>query len=157
MRSGKRIGIDVGKERIGVALSDTDGILASPIATVPHNHADIRIITKHIKNNNALEVIIGRPTNMDGSQGEMVHYVTSWAQKLARRIAPVPIRLFDERLSSAQAHKVLDVNGRKKCDHTSVVDQVAAVLILQSALEYESTTGLPPGTPLNETIVSEND
>ncbi len=152
MRPGVRIGVDVGKVRVGVARSDAAGILATPYETLRAGRGDLNAVAKLVREMDALEVIVGLPLNMDGTEGPSAKAARKWARRLFRRIAPVEVRMLDERLSSVQAHRQLHDSGRKEIDHRSVVDQVAAVIILESALEHERTSGQPPGQPVGPSV-----
>lgn len=145
MRRGKRLGVDVGEARVGVASCDPDAILASPVATLKRGQSDIRKVSKMVREENIIEVIVGLPLNMDGTEGISARHARVWAGKLARRIAPVSVRLVDERLSTVAAHAQLSAAGRDSRTHRSVVDQVAATVILETALEMERRRNEAPG------------
>ncbi|MEW6870323.1 Holliday junction resolvase RuvX [Trueperella pyogenes] len=144
MRKGVRFGVDVGAARIGVARSDSSGILATPVATLRAGKGDIDAVAKMVREADALEVIVGLPLNMDGTQGKSAFIAKKWARRLSRRIYPVPVRMLDERLTTVQAHRQLHDAGRKEISHRAVVDQAAAVIILESALEQERVSGRLP-------------
>lgn len=144
MRIGIRFGVDVGGARIGVARSDSAGILATPVATVRSGRGDVDAVAKMVREADALEVIVGLPLNMDGSEGKSARIARAWARRLARRISPVAVRMQDERLSTVQAHRQLQEAGRREITHRHVVDQAAAVIILESALEQERVSGRVP-------------
>ncbi|MGV4302716.1 Holliday junction resolvase RuvX [Trueperella pyogenes] len=144
MRKGVRFGVDVGDARIGVARSDSSGILATPVATLRAGKGDIDAVAKMVREAAALEVIVGLPLNMDGTQGKSAFIAKKWARRLSRRIYPVPVRMLDERLTTVQAHRQLHDAGRKEISHRAVVDQAAAVIILESALEQERVSGRLP-------------
>lgn len=144
MRKGVRFGVDVGAARIGVARSDSSGILATPVATLRAGKGDIDAVAKMVREAAALEVIVGLPLNMDGTQGKSAFIAKKWARRLSRRIYPVPVRMLDERLTTVQAHRQLHDAGRKEISHRAVVDQAAAVIILESALEQERVSGRLP-------------
>lgn len=144
MRKGVRFGVDVGDARIGVARSDSSGILATPVATLRAGKGDIDAVAKMVREADALEVIVGLPLNMDGTQGKSAFIAKKWARRLSRRIYPVPVRMLDERLTTVQAHRQLHDAGRKEISHRAVVDQAAAVIILESALEQERVSGRLP-------------
>ncbi|MGO1591409.1 MAG: Holliday junction resolvase RuvX [Ancrocorticia sp.] len=145
MRPGKRLSIDVGQARVGVATCDPDAILATPVTTLARNGSDIRLAAKMVKEQGIIEVIVGLPFNMDGTEGASARHARSWAGKLAKKVTPVPVRLVDERLSTVTAHAQLSESGRGSRTHRSVVDQAAAIVILESALEFERRTGNEPG------------
>ncbi|WP_124039412.1 Holliday junction resolvase RuvX [Neoactinobaculum massilliense] len=148
MRKGVRIGVDVGGARTGVAVSDPDGIMATPRATLHADGSDVRRVAKWTRELDAMEVVVGLPLNMDGSAGPSAQKAWAWARKLARKIAPVPVRMMDERLSTVTAHQYLRESGVPSRRHRQVVDQQAAVIILDTALEQERSTGAAPGRPL---------
>jgi putative Holliday junction resolvase len=152
MRRGVRLGIDPGDARIGVARSDRSGMLATPVETVRRGQGDLRRIGELVTEHEAVEVVVGLPRSLSGREGPASTKVRAFAARLARRVAPVPVRLSDERLTTVSAEAMLRDRGRKGTDRRSVVDQAAAVLILQHALDTERATGNPPGE-----IVKEND
>ena len=142
MRRGRRIGVDVGDVRVGVAQCDPDGILATPVATYRRDGSDIRRVAKLVREGDAIEVIVGLPLNMDGSEGGAAAKARAWARKLARRIAPVGVRMVDERLTTVAALTEAGRENRRKRD---IVDQADASIILNTALETERRTGRAPG------------
>jgi len=148
MRSGIRLGIDVGNVRIGVAVSDPGGVLATPVATIERDAdfgADQRVIAAAVLEREALEVVVGLPRSLSGGEGPAARGVRAYATALAARISPTPVRLIDERLTTIVAHRQLRDSGVAGRDQRAVVDQAAAVLILQAALDVEKSSGLPPG------------
>ncbi|NLI03833.1 MAG: Holliday junction resolvase RuvX [Actinomycetaceae bacterium] len=148
MRPGARVGVDVGGARVGVAYCDNNGILASPFATLKRNVNDLSGVAELVDTLQAIEVIVGLPLNMDGTEGKSAKEARRWARRLARWIDPIPVRLVDERLTTVSAHRVLHEAGRKEISHRDVVDQASAVIILDNALDYERNTGSPPGQPV---------
>ncbi|MFN8047200.1 MAG: Holliday junction resolvase RuvX [Ancrocorticia sp.] len=145
MRRGKRLGVDVGEARVGVASCDPDAILATPVVTLKRGQSDLRKVAKMVRDDDIMEVIVGLPLNMDGTEGISARHARVWAGKLARRIAPVSVRLVDERLSTVAAHAQLSAAGRDSRTHRRVVDQVAATVILDTALEMERRRDEAPG------------
>ncbi|RDG38716.1 Holliday junction resolvase RuvX [Streptomyces corynorhini] len=154
MRRGRRLAIDVGDARIGVASCDPDGILATPVETVPGRdvpaaHRRLRqIVTEY----EPIEVLIGLPRSLNGGEGPAAAKVRAFAQEVARGIAPLPVRLVDERMSTVTASQGLRASGVKSKKGRSVIDQVAAIVILQSALEAERVSGNPPGESVEVVI-----
>ncbi|UGY90384.1 Holliday junction resolvase RuvX [Streptomyces gobiensis] len=147
MRRGRRLAVDVGDARIGVASSDPDGLLATPVETVPGRDipAAQRRLAELVAEYEPLEVVIGLPRSLNGREGPAAAKVRAFAQETAQRIAPVPVRLVDERMSTvtaAQSMRASGVNARKG---RARIDQAAAVVILQSTLETERVSGQPPG------------
>ena len=150
MRTGVRLGIDPGDARIGVARSDPSGFLASPVETVRRGRGDLRRIAQILEESEAMEVVVGLPRSLSGGEGPAAVKTREFARTLSRRVAPVPVRLCDERLTTVSAEAMLRDRGRKGSDRRSVVDQAAAVLILQHALDTERATGHPPGEIVEE-------
>jgi putative pre-16S rRNA nuclease len=155
LRHGVRLGIDPGDARIGVARSDPTGFLATPVETVRRGKGDLARITAILAEENAsstvIEVVMGLPRSLSGGEGPAAVKVREFAATLARRVAPVPVRLVDERMTTVSAEAMLRDRGRKGGDRRAVVDQVAAVLILQHALDTERATGTAPGEIVEET------
>ena len=145
MRTGVRIGIDPGDARIGVARSDPTGFLATPVETVRRGRGDLRRIGEIVAEGEAVEVVVGLPRSLKGSEGPAAAKVREFAASLARRVAPVPVRLCDERLTTVSAESILRESGRHGAKRRAVVDQAAAVLILQTALDTERASGSAPG------------
>ncbi|WP_069814094.1 Holliday junction resolvase RuvX [Streptomyces sp. TP-A0874] len=146
-RRGRRLGIDVGDVRIGVASCDPDGILATPVETVPGRDAPAarRRLAALVEEYEPIEVVVGLPRSLNGREGPAAAKVRDFARLLAAAVAPVPVRLVDERMSTVTAAQGLRAAGRNARKGRSVVDQAAAVIILQNALEAERSSGEPPG------------
>jgi putative holliday junction resolvase len=151
MRSGVRLGLDPGDARIGVARCDPTGFLATPVETVRRGRGDLARLARLVAEEGAVEVVVGLPRSLSGGEGPAAAKVRDFAAALARRIAPVAVRLYDERLTTVSAEAMLRDRGRKGAKRRAVVDQAAAVLILQQALDRERTTGEPPGEIVEET------
>ena len=145
MRSGVRLGIDPGDARIGVARSDPSGFLASPVETVRRGKGDLARIARLARDDEAVEIVVGLPRSLSGGEGPAAGKTREFAARLAARVSPVPVRLVDERLTTVSAEAMLRDRGRKGQQRRAVVDQAAAVLILQHALDTERSTGSPPG------------
>ncbi len=148
MRHGVRLGIDPGDARIGVARSDPSGFLATPVETVRRGRGDLARLARLVREAEAVEVLVGLPRSLSGGEGPAALKVRDFAGRLAARVAPVPVRLVDERLTTISAEAMLRDRGKKGQQRRAVVDQAAAVLILQHALDTERSTGLPPGEPV---------
>lgn len=151
MRHGVRLGIDPGDARIGVARSDPSGFLATPVETVRRGRGDLARIAAIAAEDDAVEVVVGLPRSLSGREGPAAVKVREFAAALARRIAPVPVRLVDERMTTVSAEAMLRDRGRTGGKRRAVVDQAAAVLILQHALDTERATGAAPGEIVEET------
>ena len=144
-----RLGVDVGAVRIGVAVSDPRGLVATPVETVlrqPAGAGDVERIAAIAAELDAVEVVVGLPTSMSGREGPAAAAVRTYANTLAAWLAPLPVRLVDERLTTVSATRELRHAGIGQRKGRPVVDQVAASIILQSALDIERGTGAPPGT-----------
>lgn len=131
-----------------MARSDPSGFLATPVETVKRGRGDlqrIRAIAAEIaEESTLLEVVVGLPRSLKGGENPATEKVRAFAAQLARRLS-VPVRLVDERLTTVSAESMLRDMGRKGQDRRSVVDQAAAVMILQHALDTERTSGRVPG------------
>jgi putative holliday junction resolvase len=137
---GRRLGIDVGSVRIGVAVSDPDGILATPVETVARDRR--KNSDKHVRRLKALvdelgvvEVVVGLPRTLADRSGSAAQDAIRLADRLAARIAPTPVRLADERLTTVAAQRSLREAGVRAKGQRSVIDQAAAVGILQNWLD----------------------
>ncbi|WP_331282904.1 Holliday junction resolvase RuvX [Kineosporia mesophila] len=151
MRPGVRLGVDVGSVRVGLSLSDGAGLLATPLETVQvveGSNAHYERIALLVTELSVCEVIVGLPRSLSGAEGAAAGLARAYSVEVARRVAPVPVRLVDERLSTVTAHQRLREAGVKGRKRRPVVDQAAAVVILQSALDGERSSGRPPGSPV---------
>jgi putative holliday junction resolvase len=149
-RPGVRLGIDVGSVRVGVAASDPAGSLATPIETLRRpadaaNRPDLARIAALVAERGAVEVVVGLPLSLSGARGAAAHTAFAYAQEVASVVSPIPVRVVDERLSTVTAHGQLQAAGVRSRAGRAVVDQAAAVVILQSALDGERSTGAAPG------------
>ena len=146
----RRIGVDVGAVRVGVAESDPDGMLATPVETVlrDDSEGDLGRLAALVIERAAQVVYVGLPRSLDGTEGTAARLAREYAAALAPLVAPARVRLVDERLTTVQSHRQLQASGRRSREHRAVVDQVAAVLILQAALDSERATGQEPGEHL---------
>ena len=145
MRPGVRVGVDVGSVRVGVATCDPDGVLATPVATVRRGTGDLQRLANIVADHHAIEVVVGLPMSLSGGEGPAAATVRQFARGLAGRVAPCPVRLVDERLSTVAATKGMRERGISAKDSRAAIDQAAAVVILQSALDAERGGGRPPG------------
>jgi putative Holliday junction resolvase len=135
---GRRaLGLDLGSRRIGVALSDSDGVLATPYEVIPRqgderrDHARIVELADEV---GAAVVVVGLPLSLDGSAGPAARATMSEVARLAE-VAGRPVETFDERLSTVSAHRSLRANGVGGRARRRVVDQVAAAVMLQAWLD----------------------
>jgi putative Holliday junction resolvase len=174
-RVGVRLGVDVGSVRIGVATCDPAGLIATPLETVRRGRGDLDRLADLVAERAAVEVVVGLPTTLAGRHGPAAAAAEAFATALAARLAAepldrtpppaertgpgepgepgdpgdsggsVPVRLVDERLSTVGAQRDLRASGVDTRTGRSVVDQAAAVIILQTALDTERTSGTAPG------------
>ncbi|MDJ1371055.1 Holliday junction resolvase RuvX [Gulosibacter molinativorax] len=147
MRRGIRFGVDVGKARIGIARSDPDGLLAVPLETVKRDlegDGHVRRIVELVEEYEAFELIVGHPLNMRGESTPSTEDAVGVAQALAA-IVGVPVRLLDERLTTVSAAKQFRAAGKQASRSRQVIDQAAAVVLLQDALDRERQHDQPPG------------
>ena len=145
-RRGVRLGVDVGKARVGVARCDPDGLLATPVETVPRDEAAVARVLALADEYGAMEILIGLPLNLRGEETASTTDAKEFAGAVAAA-SDLSVRLVDERLSTVSAHAALRQSGRSQRSSRSIVDQVAAVVLLQQALEVEKNSGRPPGAP----------
>jgi putative holliday junction resolvase len=134
---GRRLGIDVGAVRVGVAVSDPDGLLATPLATVPRDverGTDLATIAGLVAEHDVVEIVVGLPRTLAGREGPAAEAARAFATALAGRVG-VPIVFADERLTTVVATRQMRESGRKGRRQRAVVDQVAAVAILQGWLD----------------------
>ncbi|MFC7450271.1 Holliday junction resolvase RuvX [Rhodococcus daqingensis] len=148
---GRRIGVDVGSVRIGVAASDPDGILATPVETVPRaksraDRSDIERLAAIVAEYEAVEVIVGLPRTLRGESGSAAGLASKFAAQLRDRLAPIPVRMTDERFTTVTASRALRESGVKAKGQRSVIDQAAAVAILQGWLDQRSRALPEQGT-----------
>ena len=150
-RRGVRLGVDVGRARVGIARCDPDGMLAVPVETVPRSEQSIDRIAALAAEYEPVEFVVGLPVNMQGADTASTLDAREFAAALSVRTR-IPTRLVDERLSTVSAHAALRSSGRTQKNSRSIVDQVAAVVLLQQAIDTEKSTGNPPGVtiPLDE-------
>lgn len=135
---GRRLGVDVGTVRVGVALSDPAPVLASPLVTLSRDErsgSDLDRLAELVTEHEVVEVVVGLPKTLAGRHGPAAAGAVAYATELARRVGAVPVRLGDERLTTVTASRVLAQRGVRGKKQRAVVDQVAAVEILQAWLD----------------------
>ncbi|MEV0072238.1 MULTISPECIES: Holliday junction resolvase RuvX [unclassified Amycolatopsis] len=135
---GRRLGVDVGSVRVGVALSDPAPILASPLVTLSRDakdDSDLDKLAELVTEHEVVEVIVGLPKTLANRTGPAAQIAVEYADKLATRVGDVPVRLADERLTTVTASRMLSQRGVKGRKQRAVVDQAAAVEILQAWLD----------------------
>lgn len=146
-RRGVRLGVDVGQARVGVARCDPDGLLATPVETVPRDDDAVARVVALADEHAAFEILVGLPLNLKGEDTASTLDARTFAAAVAAASSAV-VRLVDERLSTVSAHAALRQSGRSQRSSRSIVDQVAAVVLLQHALDVEKSTGRPAGNPI---------
>lgn len=142
---GTRLGVDVGQVRVGVSLSDPDGILATPLTTLRRDlnaevdavPSDIFELARLVDAYQTVEVVVGLPVTLAGKEGPAAVQARAYAERLSKAIAPVPVRLADERMSTVAATRRLAERGVRGKRQRAVVDQAAAVEILQGWLDAQ--------------------
>jgi putative holliday junction resolvase len=143
---GRRLGVDVGSVRVGVALSDPAAVLASPLVTLTRDRrgsTDVDALAALVTEHEVVEVVVGLPRTLAGRHGRAAREAEAYAASLANRVM-IPIQLADERLTTVRATRVLAERGVRGKRQRAVVDQVAAVEILQSWLERRAGAGGRP-------------
>jgi putative Holliday junction resolvase len=136
-QAGRVLGVDVGTVRVGVALSDPTGTLASPLETLRRakNLSDLDRLAQLVVEHEVTEVVVGEPVHLSGASGASAADAANYAQELADRIPDVPVNLIDERLSTVTAASHLREGGIDSRKQRPVIDQAAAVVILQQFLD----------------------
>jgi putative Holliday junction resolvase len=137
MARGRLLGIDVGAVRVGVALGDPDGVLAMPLVTVARDAAhgtDLATIAGLVAEHEVVGIVVGLPRTLAGREGPAAEAARAFGTALAGRV-PIPVEYSDERLTTVVATRQMRESGRKGRRQRAVVDQVAAVAILQGWLD----------------------
>jgi putative holliday junction resolvase len=137
VKRGRVMGVDVGTVRVGVALSDASGTLASPLETLRRakDASDLDRLTELVVEHEVTEVVVGEPKHLSGASGTSAQDASAYAQALADRVPDVPVHLIDERLSTVTAASSLRASGLDSRQQRDVIDQAAAVVILQQYLD----------------------
>lgn len=145
-----RLGVDAGAARIGVARCDRDGLLATPVETVKTDKLAVARLVELAREIEAVEVVVGLPLGLSGTEGAAAEAARDLAVRFAAAAPDLPVRLVDERLSTVSATAALRGSGVPGRKQRAVIDQAAAVVILQAALDQERASGRPPGELLGE-------
>jgi putative Holliday junction resolvase len=151
MRVGRRLGVDVGDVRVGVATCDPEGLIATPVETIQQGRDAIPRLVALVHEYEVIEVVVGLPVSLSGREGPAAAKGRAFAVELAAAVAPVSVRLVDERMSTMTADSHLRASGLAGTNKQSgkkrraVIDQAAATVILQAALDAERTRSEPPG------------
>jgi len=134
--TGVWLGVDVGTVRVGVARSDPRGVLASPVATLARE-GGVRELARLVQDHEAVGVVVGLPVTLAGREGTSAALARDYAEQLARVISPIPVEFVDERLTTVAAERRLAARGVRGRARRAVVDQAAAVEILQQWLNAQ--------------------
>jgi putative Holliday junction resolvase len=139
MTTGRVMALDVGKIRVGVALSDPLGYTAQPLLTLwrKTRGEDLRSLLRLIRKHEVVRIVVGNPLHMSGDVSPWAAKVHEFAEELKKR-SGLPVQLWDERLSSVAAHEILNQAGHDRRERKYVIDQVAAVVILQGWMEAKA-------------------
>ncbi|SEJ07598.1 putative holliday junction resolvase [Arthrobacter sp. yr096] len=159
---GVKLGVDVGTVRVGLAMCDPDGILATPFKTVGRDakkNSDVRVVVKHAAELPAVQIFVGLPRTMKGEERASAEMAMTYAELLAAELVraglDIPVNLVDERLSTVTAHRNLHEAGMSSRNHRKVVDQVAAAGILQHAIDMQKARGTDVGRRVQAPAQSE--
>ncbi|GAA1451326.1 Holliday junction resolvase RuvX [Nesterenkonia lacusekhoensis] len=151
-RPGVRLGVDVGDARVGLAATDPDALLATPVMTLrrdPNRGSDLRMLTKIVADRAVTVIYVGLPLSLSGAETPSTQKARDYAQALSGRLAEAElsadVRLVDERLSTVSAADKMRASGVESKDQRDRIDQAAAVEILEHALEIRRTQGVEPG------------
>jgi putative Holliday junction resolvase len=148
---GRRLGVDVGEVRIGVALSDPAGILATPLVTLSRDRSggrDLDALAAMVVEHEVVEVVVGLPRTLAGREGPAARAAADYARALGGRLgAGVAVRLTDERLTTVSATRMLAERGVRGRKQRAVIDQAAAVEILQGWLDARRADHEPQDPP----------
>jgi putative holliday junction resolvase len=149
VRDGVRMAFDVGKVRIGVATCDAAGILATPCSSIDAGDTALFEAVAVIEAVQPIEIYVGYPLQLDGTVGIAATTTRSWAVAL-QKLTAIPVRLVDERMSTAQAQRKLHEAGQTVKSSRNFIDSVAATEILQSCLDFERSSATQPGRSLRK-------
>jgi putative Holliday junction resolvase len=138
MLTGRVMALDVGKVRVGVALTDPLGYTAQPLLTLwrKNRSDDLRSLLRLIRKHEVVKIVVGNPLHLSGDVSPWATKVQEFAEELRQR-SGLPVQLWDERLSSVAAHEILNEAGHRRQDRKYVIDQVAAVVILRGWMEAQ--------------------
>ncbi|MCA9880908.1 MAG: Holliday junction resolvase RuvX [Thermomicrobiales bacterium] len=135
---GRALGLDVGERRIGMAIADELGLIASPLGVVQRGDGDLQRILDAMRAQRASVIVIGLPMGLSGREGPQAATVRAFAETLAAASHdPLEVVFWDERLTSTVAERALAAQGRKKNRRSGEIDAVAAAVILQGYLDAE--------------------
>jgi putative Holliday junction resolvase len=154
MRTGRRLAVDVGKVRIGIAICDREAILSSPldaVARLSGASETVAAIAQLADTHGVIEVYVGDPISLSGKETDSTNDARLFASELSKALS-VPVRMIDERLTTVSASAKLRASGINARDSKSIIDSASAVEILESALSYEKISGLAPGHLVGDSV-----
>ena len=135
MQKGRKLGLDFGSTRIGVAICDPDGILATPHSTIASGLGLINDIKAICESEQIVAIVVGLPRSLNGEISHAANLVNDFIDELSKKIPEIPVLTFDERFTTTLASQALRASGRNAKEGRAVIDQIAAVNILQSYLD----------------------
>ena len=136
MSFGRRLGIDYGQARVGIAICDIDGLVATPLITLKNDKTLFAKLDELINEHNIVGVYLGKPKHLSGVEGATVELVSQFAQRFDESFS-LPITYVDERLTSGGAEKLLKSAGKSSKESKGLIDQLAAVAILELGIQIE--------------------
>ena len=136
MSFGRRLGIDYGQVRVGLAICDNEGLVATPLTTLKNDKSLFSNLENIIAENNVVGIFLGKPRHLSGVEGATVELVSGFAQRCSETFE-LPITFVDERLTSGGAEKLLKAAGKNSKEQRVLVDQLAAVAILELGIQIE--------------------
>ena len=136
MSFGRRLGIDYGQARVGIAICDVDGMVATPLVTLKNDKSLFAKLSEVIDEHNIVGVYLGKPKHLSGVEGATVELVSGFAQRFVESFE-IPITYVDERLTSGGAEKLLKAAGKNSKESRGLIDQLAAVAILELGMQFE--------------------
>ncbi len=137
----RTLGIDYGDARIGIAISDELGITAQGLETIHHENNDkiaLRRLEEIVKEYNVDKIVVGKPLNMDGSKSERMEKTEAFIHKLKCKFNNIKIDWIDERLTTVEAHKTMNLLGINKYKKRNIVDTISAVYILEKYINLQN-------------------
>ena len=136
MAFGRRLGIDYGQARVGIAICDLDGLVATPLTTLRNDNKLFSNLGALIEEHNIQGIFLGKPKHLSGVEGATVELVSGFAQRFSESF-DLPITYVDERLTSGGAEKLLKSAGKSAKESRGLIDQLAAVAILELGIQIE--------------------
>lgn len=153
---GRKLAIDIGRARIGIAISDASGIVSSPFGAIRRSNVDsdtVQQIVDLVVENEIDEVFVGDPISLSGEQTSSTTDARDFAAVLQSNTL-VPVRLIDERLTTVSAARILRDSGKSARSSKALIDSASAVVILESALQTERISGRAAGIAVGDSIGS---